>query len=104
VVAVFPSLTGAWASYPHADLHRAVVEEAEKAGLVAVDLFPCFAGYHYRSVRVDVVHPNPMGHRVAAHALRDVFCAEGILCPEPAAGGATCRDYREDDFPVVQGY
>jgi lysophospholipase L1-like esterase len=104
VVAVFPSLTGSWASYPHADLHRVVVEEAEKAGLVAVDLFPCYAGYHYRSVRVDVVHPNPMGHRVAAHALRDAFCAEGILCPEPDEGGPTCRDYREEDFPAVQGY
>jgi lysophospholipase L1-like esterase len=104
VVAVFPSLTGSWASYPHADLHRAVVEEAQKAGLVAVDIFSCFAAYHYRSVRVDVVHPNPMGHRVAAHALRDAFCAEGILCAGPVGKGPTCRDYREEDFPAVRGY
>jgi len=104
VVAVFPSLIGSWDSYPHHRLHRAVVEAAEGAGLVAVDLFPCYAGYHYRQVRGDVVHPNPMGHRVAAHALRDALCEHRILCPGPVSGGPTCRDYREEDFPVVRGY
>jgi lysophospholipase L1-like esterase len=104
VVVVFPSLIGAWDSYPHTRLHRAVVEAAEGAGLVAVDLFRCFAGYHYRSVRVDVVHPNPMGHRVAAHAVRDALCERRILCPGPAGEGPTCRDYREEDFPAVRGY
>ncbi len=104
VVAVFPSLTGSWASYPHEGLHRAVVEAAEGAGLLAVDLFPCYAGYHYRKVRVDVVHPNPMGHRVAAHAIRDALCAHRILCSGPVRGEATCRDYREEDFPAVRGY
>jgi lysophospholipase L1-like esterase len=104
VVAVFPSLTGSWDSYPHQGLHRAVVEAAEGAGLVAVDLLPCFAGYHYRRVRVDVVHPNPMGHRVAAHAIRDALCEHRIGCSGPVRGEATCRDYREEDFPAVRGY
>jgi lysophospholipase L1-like esterase len=104
VVAVFPSFTGSWDSYPHAGLHRAVVEGAEEAGLLAVDLFRCYAGYHYRTVRVDVVHPSPMGHRVAAHALRDALCAHGLLCPAPVADRSTCRDYREEDFPAVRGY
>ena len=104
VVAVFPSFTGSWDSYPHAGLHRAVTEAAEESGLLAVDLFRCYAGYHYRKVRVDVVHPNPMGHRIAAHAIRDVLCEHRVLCPAPVLDGPTCRDYQERDFPVVRGY
>jgi hypothetical protein len=104
VVAVFPSFTGAWDSYPYAGLHRMAREAAEEAGLVAVDLFDCYAGYHYRAVRVDVVHPSPLGHRVAAHALRDALCAHHILCPSPPTDGPTCRDYRPEDFPTVRGY
>jgi len=104
VVAVFPSFIGAWDSYPHRSLHRVVKEAAEEAGLVAVDLFDCYAGYHYRAVRVDVVHPSPLGHRVAAHAIRDTLCAHGLLCPSPPAHGLTCRDYDPDDFPTVRGY
>jgi lysophospholipase L1-like esterase len=104
VVAVFPSFTGAWDSYPYAALHRVVTEAASKAGLIAVDLFDCYAGYHYRAVRVDVVHPSPLGHRVAAHALRDALCAHHVLCPAPVPDGPSCRDYREEDFPTVRGY
>jgi len=104
VVAVFPSFTGSWDSYPHAGLHRAVAEVAEESGLLVVDLFHCYAGYHYRKVRVDVVHPSPMGYRIAAHAIRDVLCARGILCAAPRGDGPTCRDYHEEDFPTVRGY
>ena len=104
VVAVFPSFTGSWDSYPHAGLHRAVTEAAEESGLLPVDLFRCYAGYHYRKVRVDVVHPSPLGHRVAAHALRDALCAQGLLCPAPLPDTLTCRDYDPADFPTVRGY
>ena len=104
VVVVFPSFTGAWDRYPHAHLHRAIIEAARGEGLRTVDLLDCYAGYHYKEVRVDVVHPSPMGHRVAAHAIRDVLCENGILCPGPVSGGGGCRDYREEDFPVVRGY
>jgi hypothetical protein len=104
VVAVFPTFTGAWDSYPHAGLHRVVREAAREAGLIAVDLFDCYAAYHYRAVRVDVVHPSPLGHRVAAHGLRDALCAHHILCPAPVTEGPTCRDYHPEDFPTVRGY
>lgn len=104
IVAVFPSFIGSWDSYPHRALHRIVREAAAEAGLLAVDLFDCYAGYQYRAVRVDVVHPSPLGHRVAAHAIRDTFCANGLLCPDPPSEGPTCRDYNPDDFPVVRGY
>jgi lysophospholipase L1-like esterase len=104
VVAVFPTFIGSWDSYSHHALHHMVVGAAEDAGLLAVDLFDCYAGYHYRAVRVDVVHPSPLGHRIAAHAIRDRLCAEGLLCPSPLDAPPTCRDYDPMDFPTVRGY
>ena len=80
VVVVFPVLGGRFERYPHRELHRAVVEAAEGAGLAAVDLLDCYSAYGFRDLRVDVVHPSPLGHRVAAHATRDALCARGWLC------------------------
>ena len=88
----------------HHELHRVVREAAEESGLLAADLFGCYAGYHYRAVRVDVVHPSPLGHRIAAHAIRDTLCAQGLLCPSPPPETPTCRDYDPADFPTVRGY
>jgi lysophospholipase L1-like esterase len=104
LVVVFPAFDGDWDRYPHRDLHRVVVEATEESGLLSLDLLGCYSAYFFRDVRVDVVHPNPMGHRVAAHAIRDVLCERRILCPGPVAGGPTCRDYRKEEFPAVRGY
>jgi lysophospholipase L1-like esterase len=104
LVVVFPTFTGNWERYPHRGLHRVVMEAAAESGLMTLDLLDCYSGYFFRDVRVDVIHPNPMGHRVAAHAIRDVLCHNGVLCPGPVADEGTCRDYRKDDFPAVQGY
>jgi lysophospholipase L1-like esterase len=104
VVAVFPTFSGNWNRYPHRGLHRVVLEAAAESGLATVDLLGCYSGYPFRDVRVDVVHPSPMGHRVAAHAIRDTLCAREIMCPGPVTDGPTCREYRKEDFRVVQGY
>jgi lysophospholipase L1-like esterase len=104
LVAVFPTFTGNWERYPHRGPHRVVMEAAAESGLMTLDLLDCYSGYFFRDVRVDVIHPNPMGHRVAAHAIRDVLCENEVLCPGAVAEEGTCRDYREDDFPAVQGY
>jgi len=103
VVAVFPTFGGRFSAYPHRELHRVVHEAAEERGLVPVDLLDCYQAYDFRDLRVDVVHPNPMGHRIAAHALRDALCARGLLCEGPAPAGR-CTDYRIADFPTVRGY
>lgn len=103
-VVAFPTFTGNWERYPHESLHGVVGEAATESGLRFVDLLDCYSGYPFRDVRVDVVHPNPMGHRVAAHAIRDALCAENVLCSAPPAETPTCRDYRLEDFPVVKGY
>jgi lysophospholipase L1-like esterase len=103
LLVVFPELGGRFERYPHRELHEAVVEEAGRAGLAAVDLLGCFSAYDFRDLRVDVVHPGPLGHRVAAHAVRDALCERGWLCAEVPAG-PPCTAYRPSDFPRVRGY
>ena len=102
-VVVFPVLGGRFERYPHRELHRTVREAAEGAGLLVVDLLDCYSAYAFRDLRVDVVHPSPLGHRVAAHAVRDALCARGWLCGGVPAG-PPCTAYRPSDFPTVRGY
>jgi lysophospholipase L1-like esterase len=103
VVVVFPVLVGRFERYGYRDLHGAVREAAEAAGLAVVDLIDCYSSYGFRDLRVDVVHPSPLGHRVAAHAIRDALCARGWLCGgEPPR--LPCTGYRASDFPTVRGY
>ncbi len=104
LVAVFPTFGKRFSNYPYRDLHAAVVESARESGLLAVDLLDCFAGYDLWDVRVDVVHPNPMGHRIAAHGIRDALCAQGLLCDGASAQSVPCTGYRKEDFPQVRGY
>lgn len=103
LVVVVPVLGDRFERYPYRELHHAVVEAAEAESLGAVDLLDCFSSYAFRDLRVDVVHPSPLGHRVAAHAVRDALCVRGWLCPGVPAG-PSCRDYRPSDFASVRGY
>jgi lysophospholipase L1-like esterase len=103
MVVVFPVLGGRFERYPHRELHGAVVEAARGAGLAAVDLLECYSAYGFRDLRVDVVHPSPLGHRVAAHAVRDALCARGWLC-DGVPPGPPCTAHRPSDFPRIRGY
>ena len=102
LVAVFPTFGERFDRYPHRALHAAVVSAARAAGLSAVDLLDCYSAYDFRAMRVDVVHPSPLGHRVAAHAIRDALCGAGLDCAAPAPG--PCTGYRPEDFAAVRGY
>lgn len=102
VVAIFPTFGNRFAAYPHRDLHRVIAQAAEESGLLAVDLLDCYQAYDFRDVRVDVVHPNPMGHRIAAHGIRDGLCQHGLPCGDAPAG--RCTEYRKADFTSVRGY
>lgn len=105
VLAIFPILGNRFENYPYRDLHARIARAADRAGLLSVDLLPCFASYDFREVRVDVVHPNPLGHRIAAHAAADRLFAE--LFPgerRPAALDRPCSSYRPGEFPSVRGY
>ncbi|MEO5762871.1 MAG: SGNH/GDSL hydrolase family protein [Vicinamibacteria bacterium] len=104
-VAIFPILGNRFENYPHKALHEQIRAAAEKAGISAVDLLPCFAHYNFREVRVDVVHPNPMGDRIAAHATADGLLADllpGIA--RPKALERSCASYQLKDFATVRGY
>jgi lysophospholipase L1-like esterase len=103
LLVVVPVLGDRFERYPHRELHRAVAEAAEAESFAALDLVDCFSAYAFRDLRVDVVHPSPLGHRVAAHAVRDALCARGWLC-DGVSSGPSCRDYRPSDFPTLRGY
>lgn len=104
IVTIFPTLGGRFEGYPHRDLHRIVDEASRDAGLAAVEVLPCYSAYDFHDLRVDVLHPSPLGHRVAAHAVRDALCARGLLCDGGTAAGPACSSYRKADFAVVRGY
>jgi hypothetical protein len=104
-IAIFPILGNKFENYPYKDLHARIARAAERAGLLSVDLLPCFASYGYRDVRVDVVHPNPMGHRIAAHAAAlGLFDALFPGEKMPAALDRPCSGYRPEEFAAVKGY
>lgn len=103
LLVVVPVLGERFERYPHRELHRVLREAAEAESLAALDLLDCYSAYEFRDLRIDVVHPSPLGHRVAAHAVRDALCARGWLC-DAVPPGATCRDYRSQDFETLRGY
>lgn len=104
-IAIFPILGNRFENYPYKDLHARIARAAARAGLLSVDLLPCFASYSFRDVRVDVVHPNPMGHRIAAHAAAEGLFA-GMFPGEkpPSALHRSCSSYRPGEFAAVRGY
>jgi lysophospholipase L1-like esterase len=104
LVAVFPTFGTRFASYPYRELHAVVLETAREAGLLALDLLDCYSAYDFRDVRVDVVHPNPMGHRIAAHAIRDALCNHRTLCETAPKPAVSCTGYDPSQFPRVRGY
>jgi hypothetical protein len=103
MLVVLPVLGDRFDRYPHRTLHQTVVETAEAESLATLDLLDCYSAYAFRDLRIDVVHPSPLGHRVAAHAVRDALCARGWLC-DALPSGPTCRDYRPSDFATLRGY
>jgi len=104
-VAIFPILGNRFENYPYKALHAQVAAAASRSGLQAIDLLPCFEPYAFREVRVDVVHPNPMGHRIAAHAAAEQLWDSLLAGSErPAALQRRCSSYAAGDFPQVRGY
>jgi lysophospholipase L1-like esterase len=104
LVVVFPVFGKRFDRYGHRDLHRAVVDAAEASGLAALDLLDCFSAYDFRDVRVDLIHPSPLGHRIAARAIRDALCSRGLACTAAPQLDKTCSDYDPTTFPKVRGY
>jgi lysophospholipase L1-like esterase len=104
VVVIFPALGGRFENYAYRDVHGLVSDAAARTHLATVDLLDCYSAYDFHDLRVDVVHPSPMGHRIAAHAVRDALCAQGLLCDAGPVPDPPCTAYRRNDFPIVRGY
>lgn len=104
-VAIFPVLGNRFENYPYKALHAQIAAAATRAGLRAIDMLPCFEPYPFREVRVDVVHPNPLGHRIAAHAVADGLWADLFPGePKPAGLARSCARYEAKEFTAVRGY
>ncbi len=62
--------------YPLTHLHEKVSAEAEANGFAVLDLLPVFIEYDADVLKInelDSIHPNVLGHRVAADAIYDYF-------------------------------
>ncbi len=105
LVAIFPILGNRFENYPYKALHAQIAAAADRAGHRSVDMLPCFEPYEFRDVRVDVVHPNPIGHRIAAHAAADELWSDLFPdAPKPSTLQRTCSSYQSGDFAQVTGY
>jgi lysophospholipase L1-like esterase len=105
LVVLFPGLDYDYSAYPHGVFHKLVADAAAQSGLPFLDILGCYRGYPVRDLAVDPVHPNPLGHRIAAHAILDAIDANSLL---PASDFdlnriGSCSGYRAEDFPMVRG-
>jgi lysophospholipase L1-like esterase len=84
VVAIFPMLSEYDADpYPYEGLHTLAREFCKTAGIRCVDLRQVFHGRVEEDLWVDLTdqHPNDVGHRLMAFAIRDYLLAEGLAQP-----------------------
>ena len=95
ILPLFPD--GEADGYSLADVHGLVREEARRHGFHVLDLEPAYAAArrHFgRNLRIDYLHPDPLGHRVAAGALLRWLCDSDLLpagalpCSPPRSPGA----------------
>ena len=72
VVAVFPYLVEGYTDVQGDMVHRMVVEGYREQGFQVVDLVDSFRAWPYEQLKADPsdhVHPNALGHRLAAQAV-----------------------------------
>lgn len=70
LVVIWP-LVADYESYRYTYIHEWVKNQAEKRGLLTLDLLSHFSAVPYRKLQVisgDYIHPNARGHRIAADA------------------------------------
>lgn len=82
VVLIFPLMPDSSIGYRWADVHVRVADVALASGLRVVDLLDSYRAAGSEMVRADAVHPNALGHQIAADRLYDAIVA---VEPEPLA-------------------
>jgi lysophospholipase L1-like esterase len=106
LIVLFPGLDYDYEIYPHREFHELVADAAARTGMEFLDLLPCYSGYPAPKLAVDPVHPSPIGHRIAAHAILDAIAGRGLIrgvdFDTESFGG--CDGYHADDFPKIRGY
>jgi lysophospholipase L1-like esterase len=83
LVAIFP-LFGDEGPQPLADVHQRVAAAAAQRGFAVLDLGPVYAAASHAlgvPLRRDFLHPDALGHRVAAAAIYSWMCREARLAP-----------------------
>jgi lysophospholipase L1-like esterase len=85
VMVVFPLMEDgaeSFAGYKWRDVHTRVIEEAARHGFASLDLLPPFARWRPADVKVapdDRVHPNKLGHEIAAYAIYRQLLDMGVV-------------------------
>lgn len=69
VVVLFPLMTDTALQYPWLDIHTRLAQAARGEGLDFIDLLDVYAAAGLKNVRADNVHPNELGHELAAREL-----------------------------------
>lgn len=75
LVMIWPLITD-YERYGFASIHSWVHEQAEKRGFAAIDLLAEFSNVRFRDLQVtaeDNIHPNVLGHKIAAEAFLDWY-------------------------------
>jgi lysophospholipase L1-like esterase len=115
LVVIFPLFGDQGGEGPEAlaDVHRLVADAAAQRGFATLDLLPAYGAASRAlgsDLSVDFMHPNRIGHRVAAVAILDWMCRtrwlpeqaidcarDVVLEPEDAAIEETLRDVAPSD-------
>jgi GDSL-like Lipase/Acylhydrolase family len=86
VLVIFPLMVDTSVDYPWRDIHARLREVATANGLQVVDLVDSYQKAGFANVRDDTVHPNGLGHRIAAEqidaAIRDGRLAFPLTAPQ----------------------
>jgi lysophospholipase L1-like esterase len=92
LLVVFPLMENgpdaSFAAYKWTGIHRQVIDESARHGFSTLDLLPAFARWRPAALKIspnDRVHPNPLGHRIAADALYRQLVDMRIAGQEPAS-------------------
>ncbi|HZS90120.1 MAG TPA: hypothetical protein VFE42_21810, partial [Chloroflexota bacterium] len=79
VLIIFPLMEDTRVAYPWLDIHRRVGAAAREQGLHVIDLLPAYRAAGFANVHTDSVHPNALGHRLAAEALFQLLARDRLL-------------------------
>jgi lysophospholipase L1-like esterase len=69
ILLIVPLMPDTPVGYPWLDIHKRVAEVARQNHIQVIDLLPSFQREGFSRVRADTVHPNEVGHRIAAEKL-----------------------------------